>query len=242
MYLKLVLTKFKTMDYPSELNDKIEYLKSLKRVTKPLKKEILLTKMSFIVKHNRRYLTKRFLVAASIIAALGFGGLYFLRPIIVQTRTERVSSGEVIYLADSTKTMEKFLFDIGKRESNGKYNIVNQFGYLGKYQFGRSALTAIGLGSISNEKFLSTPELQETAMIMLLRQNKQTLAPYIGKYQSKVIGGVYITESGILAACHMAPQGAIDFLTSNGAKVFKDGNGVAVTRYFEDFSGYKIEL
>lgn len=228
--------------YSSELNDKIEYLKSLKKVTKPLRREIFLDKVNFIIKNNKHYLTKRFLVMGCVAAALSFGGLYYLRPIIVQTRTERVSTGEVIYLSDSTKTMEKFLFDLSKRESNGRYDIINQYGYMGKYQMGRSALTAIGLGSVSSEKFLTTPELQETAMLMLLRTNKQTLSSYIGKYQSKVINGVYITESGILAASHMAPQGAIDFLTSGGTKVFKDGNGVPITRYFEEFSGYSLKL
>ena len=35
------------------------------------------------------------------------------------------------------KTHIKFLDDIGFRESSNNYKAVNQFGYLGKYQFGR---------------------------------------------------------------------------------------------------------
>ena len=38
------------------------------------------------------------------------------------------------------KTYNLFLHDIGFRESTNDYKAVNQFGYLGKYQFGRNKL------------------------------------------------------------------------------------------------------
>ncbi len=39
-----------------------------------------------------------------------------------------------------TKTLEKFFEDLGFRESCGDYKVVNNIGFLGKYQMGESAL------------------------------------------------------------------------------------------------------
>lgn len=149
---------------------------------------------------------------------------------------------EIVYLEDSTKTMEAFLDKLGEMESRNNYKALNRFGYMGKYQIGFTALKQIGLGSVSKERFLNTPELQEAAMKMLLRENKRILSNYIGKYQSQTINGIYITESSILAAAQMAPAGTIKFLTSKGDSVFRDGNGVPITKYLKQFSGYKIIL
>ena len=48
------------------------------------------------------------------------------------------------------KNYGSFLNAVGHRESTNNYKAVNQFGYLGKYQFGRKTLNAIGLDSVSN--------------------------------------------------------------------------------------------
>lgn len=42
------------------------------------------------------------------------------------------------------KGYASFLNDLGGRASGGDYNVVNQYGYLGKYQMGRSALIDTG--------------------------------------------------------------------------------------------------
>lgn len=165
---------------------------------------------------------------------------YVVNPNVVEKW--RVLPSQTIYVSDEVKTFEKFLHDLGDTESGNNYKIVNQFGYLGKYQIGMTALKQIGLSSVTKEQFLDNPELQEAAMRMLLKENKRILAAYIGKYQNRVIGGIYITESSILAASHMAPQGVIEFLQSDGEKVFSDGNKVPITKYLEKFSGYKIKL
>ena len=51
----------------------------------------------------------------------------------------------------------KFLEDIGFRESSGNYKAVNQFGYLGKYQFGRKTLNSLGFDNVTNREFLENP-------------------------------------------------------------------------------------
>ena len=39
-----------------------------------------------------------------------------------------------------TKTQNDFLDALGHRESGNRYDVINKFGYLGKYQFGKATL------------------------------------------------------------------------------------------------------
>ena len=136
--------------------------------------------------------------------------------------------------------LENFLSAIGFRESGNRYDITNTFGYMGKYQFGRSTLKGLGY-KVSKKEFLSNPDLQEEAMLSLLNHNKEKLQKYIDVYDGKTINGIYITESGILAAAHLGGQGSVRRYFKNG-KVFKDGYGTKITSYMSDFSGYDIKL
>ena len=136
--------------------------------------------------------------------------------------------------------LDNFLSAIGFRESGNRYDITNTFGYMGKYQFGKSTLKGLGY-TVSRKEFLSNPELQEEAMLSLLNHNKEKLQKYIDVYDGKTINGIYITESGILAAAHLGGQGSVRRYFKNG-KVFKDGYGTKITSYMSDFSGYDINL
>lgn len=139
------------------------------------------------------------------------------------------------------KSHSKFLHDLGFRESSNNYKIVNQYGYLGKYQFGRKTLNSIGMENISNRKFLSSPKLQEEAMQRLMTSNYKSLKRYINKYEGKIVHGVLITKSGILAAAHLGGAGNVRKWFRRGV-VFKDANGTKITSYMKQFGGYKIEI
>ena len=139
------------------------------------------------------------------------------------------------------KSHNKFLDDIGFRESSNNYKAVNQFGYLGKYQFGRKTLNAIGFEEISNYEFLSNPEIQEEAMLALLQKNRHTLRREIKKYVGETINGIYITESGILAAAHLGGAGNVRKFFRKGHE-FEDGNGTKMTSYMIIFSDYNLNL
>jgi len=136
--------------------------------------------------------------------------------------------------------LDNFLSAIGFRESGNRYDITNTFGYMGKYQFGKSTLKGLGY-KVSKKEFLNNPDLQEEAMLSLLNHNKEKLQKYIDVYDGKTINGIYITESGILAAAHLGGQGSVRRYFRNG-KVFKDGYGTKITSYMSNFSGYDIKL
>lgn len=147
---------------------------------------------------------------------------------------------EVIELALPANRHVDFLQAIGHKESGNNYSIVNSFGYMGKYQFGASTLKGLGF-KVSREEFLNTPALQEEAMQALLEHNKKKLKRQIEKYCGETVHGVYITESGILAAAHLAGQGNVKKFFRKGYE-FKDGYGTSMTSYMEKFSGYQLDL
>ena len=139
------------------------------------------------------------------------------------------------------KNHSAFLDAIGFRESSGNYKAVNRFGYLGKYQFGRATLNAIGFKNVSNREFLANPSIQEKAMLTLLKRNKHTLRREIKKYVGKTINGIYITESGILAAAHLGGAGNVKKFFRKGYE-FKDGNGTKMTSYMVKFADYDLKI
>ena len=141
----------------------------------------------------------------------------------------------------STNQTQTYLNSIGRRESSNRYNVVNKWGYMGKYQFGRKTLNALGYKHISNKQFLNNPKLQEEAMMKLLKHNKHILRREIRKYCGTSIHGVYITESGLLAAAHLAGPGNVKKWLRRG-KRFRDGLGTDLTEYLQLFGGYKIVI
>lgn len=126
---------------------------------------------------------------------------------------------------------------LGFKESRGYYDVVNNYGYLGKYQFSRSTLQMMGFRNTDN--FLYDSRLQEEAFLAYISLNKWILRRDIKNYVGKTIGGVEVTESGILAAAHLAGPGNVKkFLRSSGDYRFEDANGTSVRYYMKKFSDY----
>ena len=123
------------------------------------------------------------------------------------------------------------------KESGGNYFTVNTYGYLGKYQFGKGTLKLIGINN--TDQFLKNPKLQEKAFIANAQRNKWILRRDIKNFVGKRINGVVVTESGILAAAHLAGPGSVKkYLRSYGLDNFADGYGTTVRYYMKRFSGY----
>jgi len=126
---------------------------------------------------------------------------------------------------------------VGFKESQGRYSVVNTFGYMGKYQFGRGTLKLIGV--YNTHTFINNPNIQEKAFEANLSRNKWVLRRDIKRFVGKTIGGVKITESGVLAAAHLGGPGNVKkFLRSYGANVFSDAYGSSVRYYMKKFAGF----
>lgn len=155
----------------------------------------------------------------------------------IDTNVFGYSNAHRNYLPYLGKTFNGFKEALAFKESRGNYFTVNEFGYLGKYQFGAETLKLIGVYNPST--FLSNPELQEKAFKANVERNKWILRKDIECFVGKTIGGVLVTESGMLAAAHLAGAGNVKkFLRSYGAEKFADAFGTSITYYMKRFSGY----
>lgn len=109
----------------------------------------------------------------------------------------------------------------------GGYQAENRYGYLGKYQMGKSALTDLGYmknggwtgkdGIYSNADFKNSPAVQEKAQESwksLLGQRMAGSNSFLG---SNLSCGKPLTQSGMLMGAHLVgPGGASEYLKSGG--------------------------
>jgi hypothetical protein len=125
------------------------------------------------------------------------------------------------------------------KESQGNYFSINTLGYLGKYQFGIGTLQLMGVYNAT--QFLNDPVLQEKVFHTNIERNKWILRKDIEKFVGKEIRGVKITESGILAAAHLAGAGNVKkYLRSYGSFDAMDSYGTSISHYLKKFSGYDV--
>ncbi len=125
------------------------------------------------------------------------------------------------------------------KESQGNYFTINTLGYLGKYQFGIGTLQLMGVYNAT--RFLNDPMLQEKVFRTNIARNKWILRKDIENFVGKKIRGVEVTESGILAAAHLAGAGNVKkYLRSYGSLDVKDIYGTSIAHYLKKFSGYDI--
>lgn len=132
---------------------------------------------------------------------------------------------------------------LGERESSNNYEAVNQFGFLGKYQFGGSALTDLGYkengawtgkdGIESKEDFLASPETQEKAMTEWMPRLERMLK---SKGALEFVGtefeGEAVTKEGLIAAAHLVGAGGVSKMLKTGV-VPEDANGTKAVEYLK---------
>lgn len=139
------------------------------------------------------------------------------------------------------KSFTGFKQALGFKESQNDYKKINKYGYLGKYQFGRSTLRLLGV--TDTDEFLNNPLLQERTFLANAKRNKWVLRRDIKRYAGKTINGVKVTESGILAAAHLAGPGSVKrYLRSGGVEGFRDAFGTSIRSYLKKFSGYEVSF
>ena len=155
----------------------------------------------------------------------------------IKDNTLASNEGNKMFSPYLGKSFVGFKEALAFKESRGNYFTVNTYGYLGKYQFGRGTLKLIGINN--TDQLLKNPKLQEKAFIANAQRNKWILRRDIKNFVGKRINGIVVTESGILAAAHLAGPGSVKkYLRSYGLDNFADGYGTTVQYYMKKFSGY----
>lgn len=140
---------------------------------------------------------------------------------------------------------ERFIDDLGKRESGNNWLSVNCIGCFGEWQFKESTVQYLGFKQVTLKKFKRNPEifppaLQRSALESLIKVNMALLKDY-ERYIGKTINGVTVTKSGMIAAAHLGGARSVRlFLTSGGRLDKKDTLGTAISNYMKKFSFYDI--
>jgi hypothetical protein len=159
------------------------------------------------------YLTLFFMCLASGASAPTKG--YALRRMMIVDATRM---WEKKYHASE---FERFIDDLGKRESGNNWLSVNCIGCFGEWQFKESTVQYLGFKQVTLKKFKKNPEifppaLQRSALESLIKVNMALLKDY-ERYIGKTINGVTVTKSGMIAAAHLGGAKSVRlFLTSGG--------------------------
>lgn len=150
----------------------------------------------------------------------------------------------------------KFREAVGFRESSNNYKAKNQYGYLGKYQFGLARLCDLGLcirkpgtrGYSNNQfkwgfgfnenMFLNNPTLQNEVFDVHIRKHRARVLSAYKSHLNKTINGVKVTLSGAIGCFHLLGEGG--FRNFISGKDTADANGTKASHYIKLFQGYTI--
>lgn len=201
-------------------------------------------------------MTKKFyiylLVFLAIVSASTFSGSELARynplklePLVKELTLHFVPNEKESRANSPLLIVEKSFIDfrnaIGKKESNNNYKSVSKYGYLGKYQFSKYTIKMYGVENI--DTFLASPELQEKVFKAYVAENKWYLKDEIQQYVGKNMNGTLITESGIIAASHLAgPENVKVYLHNNGNIRFQDNFGTSIRHFMKRFGGYNTAV
>lgn len=133
-----------------------------------------------------------------------------------------------------TMTVKEFKDKLGWRESKNNYQMVNRFGFKGKYAISDYMLDL--LTKVSRKEFLENPQEQERVMNeSIFRYLRFLKREKLLKYLNREIGGMKITLEMLLAGSHYSPYFLKLFLKSDGRK--NDPNyGMTCGDYMRFFS------
>lgn len=147
------------------------------------------------------------------------------------------------------KTFAAFVLAMAVSESSDDYACVNQWGFLGRYQFGMPRLTDLGLCErwgkgfrfvppLTKEAFLSDQALQdETFRRHVMDLRKVVTMKFAGAIGQKC-GGIVVTLSGCIGVCHLLGAGGLSAFLDG--KDHADALGTTASTYMSRFAGYDI--
>ena len=145
-----------------------------------------------------------------------------------------------------------FLTALGQRESSGNYEAKNNYGFAGRWQFGKPRLYDLGISldgwhpkdrpqlkNVSWVEFKKDTLLQDMAVIKHVKDLKYRFMrkPYID-YLGKEINGVEITLSGLVAGAHLKGIGGVnEFLEGHDNA---DAYNTKISEYIQKFGDYNL--
>jgi hypothetical protein len=143
-----------------------------------------------------------------------------------------------------------FLFDLAVYESSGNWKAKNG-DHIGLWQMGTMSRKDISnymhnIDNFSSKDFENNPYLysiykQKESVIYHTIWIEKNMIDYIEKYKNTYINDIFITKSGIIAACHLVGVGSVKkYLDSNGKNISLDGNETSIEEYLINFWHYNF--
>jgi len=238
----LKLTEKERMPTDPTLDHDIEYINMIMHSVWPLLKRVIWKKIVRFFKYRWR------VIAGSITVAACVSCVFILRSQYVAMYEERASHDQIAktdtvthYKNDSTMNLRNFLLQIAYGESRYvKHAGTDKSQFWGLYQIGTTERSVAGYGDVPRHVFENHPEIQDLCMIEFLKYNKKHMQPYIDKYSGKIVDGILVTESGILALC-MAGCGTAQKCLDTGIVPETDANGNKIRQLLK-MGGYELRL
>ena len=158
------------------------------------------------------------------------------------------------YTVYPQNSYEGFLDALAEKESSNDYSKKNSQGYLGRYQMGNDALIEANFkdkngnwtklaeeyGVRSETDFLNCPAAQEAAIRAYHKRLRHYIKSFgLDDYIGSDYCGVKVTQSGLMASCHLVGAGAMKKSLSTGVVVW-DGNHTEASEYMLSFGDYDI--
>lgn len=227
----------------SRLDCDIEYARMLLHNLSPLMRRIVRAKVKRFFRYRWKFALGRVAMAAVIVFLGYFAFVKVMHVKIVQIGSDDSTKKETClsYPSDSTMNLRNFLLQIAYSESHYKpYAHRDSSQYWGLYQMGTTARQNTGYGDIPFAVWNKHPEIQDLAMVEMLKQEKKIMQKHIDKYSGKIVDGILVTESGILALCQLGCGAAQHYLDS-GIIPNEDENGNH-PRYLLKLGGYRLNL
>lgn len=150
-------------------------------------------------------------------------------------------------------TYNAFIIALGERESKNNYGIVNSWGFMGRWQFGKPRLWDLGFSLdgwhprfrkkrtiITKKYFLENKYLQDYIMRLHVTQLRNTfrMKRRYNKYLGTKVNGIEITVSGLVAGAHLKGLGGVrKFLRG---KDNADALGTKISEYIKKFGGFDL--
>lgn len=143
---------------------------------------------------------------------------------------------------------------LGYYESGNNYKVTNSYGYLGYWQLGTIALQDNGykdsngnwtskaknLGIYSNTDFLNNSTAQDKIFVEYCKKQWTYIKNYgLTSYIGKTCDGVNVTDSGLLASCHLIGAYGMNQVLVYG-KDLSDAYGTKPRDYLSKVSGYNV--
>lgn len=142
---------------------------------------------------------------------------------------------------DNIQPLQSFTDKMKSSESSGDYEVVNDRGYMGAYQFGDARLEdyQVATGTtFTKEEFLADKELQDEVFEWHVDDIKKYMSRTgLDSWIGEKILGVEVTLEGLIAVAHLGGKtGLKKFLESDGEYNPSDGN-TTLRDYLIKFGG-----